>query len=64
MAGWSRQHGRSSGDRVSVHKRRISAGLAALLVLGSGVFCTRSSASPSGLNNIPTADTADVRTLV
>ena len=43
--------------------RRIGIGMA-LVALGVSVICQSASASPSGLNNTPTADTCPARTLV
>ncbi|HNY76984.1 MAG: hypothetical protein RBS72_00145 [Sedimentisphaerales bacterium] len=64
MAERRTQHSECSRNHQGAQGRRGSSFLAALLILGGGMLCSRSIASPSGLNNIPTTDTAAVKTFV
>jgi hypothetical protein len=59
-----RRYGECNGNCRGVHRLKVPAMLATLLILGNGVLCDSSHASPSGLNNIPTTDTAEVHKLV
>lgn len=64
MAGCRTQHSECSRNHPGAQGLRRPAVLTTLVILGSGVLCSRSGASPSGLNNIPTTDTAAVKTFV